>query len=77
VVIAATFFTYLLNIYALQKVEASIVSIYIYTQPVIATIIAISLQKDVLSIEKIIAAVLIFAGVYLVSNPFGKKAVTA
>jgi len=68
VVVGSTFFTYLLNIYALQHVNASVVSTYIYTQPVIATTIAVSLGKDSLSLEKVIAALAIFAGVYLVSS---------
>ncbi len=73
VVIGATFFTYLLNIFALQKVNASVVSSYIYTQPVIATCIAVALGKDELSWIKILGGLLIFAGVYLVSARFGGK----
>ncbi len=70
VVIATTFITYLFNIYALQKVNASVVSTYIYTQPVIATIIAISFGKDSLSLIKVGAAIMIFIGVFLVSHNF-------
>ena len=73
VIIGTTFLTYLLNIFALQKVDASVVSTYIYTQPVIATTIAILLGKDTLSSEKIVSAVLIFIGVFLVSQTFTKK----
>ena len=67
VVIGTTFLAYLLNIFALSKVNPSVVSIYIYAQPVIATIVAISIGNDQLTLIKIIAAVLIFTGVYLVS----------
>ncbi|OWY20384.1 EamA/RhaT family transporter [Sphingobacteriales bacterium UPWRP_1] len=72
-VTATTFLTYLLNIYALGKVSPSVVGIYIYSQPLIATLIAVGLGKDSLSPLKAGAAILIFAGVYLVSNTPGKK----
>ncbi len=67
VVVFLTFLSYLLNSYALSRVSASTVSIYIYSQPVFATIIAIILGNDSLTPLKIIAAALIFTGVYLVS----------
>lgn len=68
VVIAATFLTYTLNASALRTVNPSVVSIYIYLQPLIATVIALILGNDILSTEKIIAGGLIFAGVLLVSQ---------
>jgi len=67
VVFFSTFLAYSLNISALKLVNPSIVGIYIYTQPVIATLIAVGLGKDSLSVFKLMAAVLIFTGVYLVS----------
>ncbi len=67
VVIGTTYFAYLLNNYALQKVSSSVVSIYIYLQPLLAAGIAVFLGKDELDAVKIISAFLIFAGVYLVS----------
>jgi len=67
VVICVTFFAYLLNILALRSVHSSVVGAYIYLQPVIATIISISLGKDHITPEKVVSAVLIFSGVYLVS----------
>lgn len=68
VVIGTTFFAYALNIFALSKVNPSMVSIYIYMQPVIATIVAIAIGSDELTAIKLLAAGCIFAGVYLVSN---------
>jgi drug/metabolite transporter (DMT)-like permease len=67
VIIATTYFAYLLNNYALKKVSASVVSIYIYLQPLLAAGIAIFLGKDELNSIKLISALLIFGGVYLVS----------
>ncbi len=68
VCVFATFFTYLLNVTALSIVNPSVVSIYIYLQPVIAATIAIGMGKDSLTTIKMVSAALIFAGVYLVST---------
>jgi drug/metabolite transporter (DMT)-like permease len=67
VVVATTFMAYLLNTYALKALSPSVVSTYIYLQPFLATIFAVFLGKDVLTPIKIISAVLIIMGVYLVS----------
>ena len=67
VVVVTTFLAYLFNIYALKTLTSSTVSIYIYLQPLFATIIALLLAKDTLTFRTIIAAALIFTGVYLVS----------
>lgn len=68
VVIGATFGTYLLNPLALKTLRASTVGIFIYLQPVIAAIFAIAMGVDSIGIVKIIAAILIFSGVYLVTK---------
>ena len=68
VVIGATFGTYLLNPMALSKLKASTVGVFIYLQPVIAGLFAIIMGADVVDTLKIIAMVLIFSGVYLVSR---------
>jgi len=67
VVFCTTFCAYLFNVLALREVHSSIVGAYIYLQPILATIIASIVGKDALPIEKIISAILIFSGVYLVS----------
>jgi drug/metabolite transporter (DMT)-like permease len=73
VVIATTFFAYVLNTYALRALSPAVVSIYIYLQPFIATLIAILYYRnDELDTRKIISGTLIIIGVYLVSQPFAK-----
>jgi drug/metabolite transporter (DMT)-like permease len=67
VVVGATFATYLLNPMALSKLKASTVGVFIYLQPVIAGLFAIIMGADVIDSVKIMATVLIFSGVYLVS----------
>jgi drug/metabolite transporter (DMT)-like permease len=68
VVVATTFLAYLLNTFALKTLSSSVVSMYIYLQPFLATIIAIALGKDELTVIKIISASLIISGVYLASR---------
>lgn len=73
VVIAVTFIAYVLNTYALRALSPSVVSIYIYLQPFLATLIAVYIYKsDDLDMRKITAAILIILGVYLVSVPLKK-----
>lgn len=69
VIIFTTFFTYLLNIYALKNVSPTIASTYIYLQPVLAALFALWWGKDTIDGNKIFSAIMIFAGVYLVSKP--------
>lgn len=73
IVICTTFLAYLLNMLALREVHSSVVGAYIYLQPILSTVISIMVGKDELSFEKIISAVLIFSGVYLVSFSEGIK----
>ncbi len=68
VVVGTTFLAYLFNMYGLKRLNPSTVSTYIYSQPLIASIVALLLQKDELNLIKIIAALFIFSGVYLVSK---------
>lgn len=73
VVIATTFIAYILNTYSLRALSPSVVSIYIYLQPFLATLIAVFIFKsDDLDLRKLTAGVLIIFGVYLVSKPFKK-----
>jgi len=68
VVIAVTYLAYLFNNYGLKQLSPGIVSFYIYLQPFLATVIAVFFGTDILTINKIIAAVIIFTGIYLVSK---------
>jgi drug/metabolite transporter (DMT)-like permease len=68
VVIATTFFAYLLNTYALKELSSTVVATYIYIQPFLASVIAVLWGKDELYAKKIVAGLLIVAGVWLVSR---------
>ncbi len=68
VVLFSTFFTYLLNLLSMRELKPTTVAVFIYLQPVFATIFAIYLGKDNLNFVKIASAILIFVGVYLVTH---------
>ncbi len=65
VAVGATFLAYLLNVYGISVIGASSTGAYIYTQPVFAAVIAIIFTGEHFSLIKLIAAILIFTGVYL------------
>ncbi len=69
IVIGGTFFAYLFNVYGIKILGASIAGFYIYTQPIFAAIIAMLFLKEELSLYKIVAAGLIFTGVFLANKP--------
>ena len=68
VVLGVTFLAYLLNAWGLKFVNSSVVSIYIYLQPVIATSFAVILKSDVFELSYLLYALLIMMSVYLVSK---------
>lgn len=65
IVIPGTFLAYIFNVYGIKILSASTAGAYIYSQPVFAVVVAMVFLKEHLSFYKIIAAVLIFGGVYL------------
>ena len=71
--VGTTFLTYLLNAYALQHTGSSLVGTYIYLQPVVAGVIAVSKGMESLTGMKVFFILLIFAGVYLVSKKHKTK----
>lgn len=71
IVICVTFFTYLWNTFALKHLSPSTAGAYIYLQPIFAAIISVLVTKENITWVKLLAAVLIFSGVYLVN--FGIK----
>ena len=73
VILFSTFFTYLLNLLSMRELKPTTVAVFIYLQPLFATIFAISLGKDALNWVKISSAVLIFIGVYLVTQKVKKE----
>ncbi|MBE15233.1 MAG: DMT family transporter [Dokdonia sp.] len=65
VVVGTTYCTYLFNVFALRELKPSTIGAFIYLQPLLATFIAILLGADTLTVVRVLAASLIFLGVYL------------
>ena len=76
VIFGTTFLAYSLNTFALKVVTPTVASIYIYLQPIFAALIALIAGKDELNPLKIISTILIFTGVYLVSQTPADKSKT-
>jgi len=64
--VGATFLAYLLVPIALKVLRPTIVGMYNYAQPVIASFVALTLGQDLFSWEKPVSLALVFAGVYFV-----------
>ena len=68
VAIFATFVAYLLTVQSIQLIGSSATGAFIYTQPVFAAIFAMIFTGEYFTMYKLIAAILIFTGVYLVNS---------
>lgn len=66
-ILFASVLVYYINGWALQRTTPSTVAAYIYIQPLIATIISVTWLGETLKVSTVIAAALIFGGVFLVS----------
>jgi len=75
VVLFTTFFAYMFNLFAIRKLKPTTLSIFIYVQPVIASLYALFVGSDSLNEVKIFATVLIFIGVYLVTRKSKEESV--
>lgn len=81
VIIGATFFTYLLNIFALKHVSPSVSGSYIYNQPILVMLFTVLFAYigwtedfvEAITLEKIAYMLMIFTGVYLISRSAYKE----
>jgi drug/metabolite transporter (DMT)-like permease len=71
VIVGATYLGYLLITFGLRRLSPTIVSTYTYTQPIIEAYLATLMGQDHIDIVMVVSALLIFAGVFVVS--FQKK----
>lgn len=77
VVIGTTFIAYIFNSFGLRYLNSSVVSIYIYSQPVFATLMSMYKGQGQPGWLHLIAAIMIFTGVYIASRPVKEKVVIA
>ena len=68
VVFFATFIAYFLIPIGQKRLRPTLVSMYNYVQPIIATIISIAIGLDTMNWHKIVAMILVFAGVWIVNQ---------
>jgi drug/metabolite transporter (DMT)-like permease len=69
IIVAVTFLAFLFNVYGVQVLGSSITGAYIYSQPIFTAIVAITYYQDTTNWAlKLLAAILIFVGVYFVSQ---------
>ena len=67
VIIAITFLTFLLNMYAITRVSPNVATSYIFLQPFLSATLSYLIHGKIMDIWSITASLLIFLGVYFVS----------
>lgn len=68
VVIFATFLGYLFLPLGQKVLRPTTLSMYNYVQPIVASMVAVAIGIDVFGVEKALSSVLVFAGVYIVTQ---------
>lgn len=68
VVVAATYIGYFLMTFGLKRLSPTIVNTYNYTQPIITGVAVTMMGQDTVTFIKVISAIMIFSGVFLVSR---------
>lgn len=68
IAVGATASPYLLNAWALARVSPSTVAVFVYLQPLIGFALAVIFLGEAIDFRFIIAAVLVFAGVFLTTR---------
>lgn len=68
IVLFGTFFTYMLVLIGQKTLRPTVVSMYNYVQPIVGTVVSILMGVGIFNWEKAIASMLIFAGVYIVTQ---------
>lgn len=66
-IVCATFITYFLIPVGQKRIRPTLVSMYSYVQPIIAIVISICIGMETLTWQKVLAALMVFGGVVVVS----------
>lgn len=67
VIVAITFLTFLLNMFAITRVSPNVATSYIFLQPFLSAALSYFIKGKIMDWKSIIASALIFLGVYFVS----------
>ncbi len=73
IVVGATYISYMLVVIGQKALRPTVAGMYNYIQPVVAGVVAICWGMDSFNLTKVIAVVLIFGGVYLVTASRSRK----
>ena len=65
IVLGPTIGSYALNTYALRRVDASLVALFVYLQPVVAAALSIALSYERPTLRLLVSTLLVFAGIAL------------
>jgi len=77
VVLMATFISYFLLPIGQKYLRPTIVSMYNYVQPIVSSLVAVAVGMDILSWQKGVAALLVFSGVYIVTQSKSRAQIAA
>ena len=75
-IVCSTFITYFLIPVGQRLLRPTLVSMYSYVQPIVATAVSIYVGLDSLTLPKVIAAITVFAGVVVVSRSRTRQTAT-
>jgi drug/metabolite transporter (DMT)-like permease len=67
IVVGGTFLAYIFTVYSIKHIGSAVTGSYIYTQPILVVLIATLFLSEMMTLEKVMAGLMIFLGVYLVS----------
>ena len=69
VIFGATVLTYYLNLWAVKRVQATRAAMYIFLQPVVASVLGIVFRDEVISPRFLVATALVFLALALRDGP--------
>ena len=67
-ILFATFFAYFLIPFGQKRIRPTLVSMYSYLQPIIASVVSVWIGQDIVTWQKLLAGILVLAGVTLVNR---------
>ena len=77
VVLGATFFSYICVVTGQKMLRPTLVSMYNYVQPIVASVLAVAMGLDSFGWTKAAAILLVFTGVYVVTQSKSKAQLDA
>lgn len=76
IIVFTTFINYLFNLFGLTQLKPTTVSVFVYLHPVFASMYALFVGSDSLSVVKVATTLVIFFGVYLVTKPVAETSIS-